>query len=503
MPASELHADVIAEEDAANGNVPEENVIGGGGVEFELVGENGEVIMRSNRETIDDSARQTLTMEEIEVLKKEGSNAGQDLIAKLMLSHTAIDQKTKFSLAKYKLLKTKKYLRRFTILPMDVPLLTHWLIEEKDSAKILEMRNEMLALAGCWGNVHWAGDQGIEGITKNTGGRWLVVDEMAGMLVAAMAERMGTLHNDEKDEEDEDESEVLVPASAEPETGDPTTQPQRTHRHYQDEKDFENSNTITLIHPNAQPNLSLLKYFNFDPSVPSDHPLQTHLKTLSWLQLLSPERDTTYSSVPEEVSTETLATWKSGKRGTYYRKMRRWKKTRAVVDETRAGGFDGLVIAATMDPVSILLHLVPLLKGAAPVVIYSPTIEPLTNIADLYSTSRRTAFIMSPPAEGVPCEDFPLDPTLLLGCTVQTSKIRNWQVLPGRTHPMMTGRGGAEGYLFTATRVLPAEGKVEARGKYKRGKPAQREETDLTEDSSKRRKVEPSDNATPEIKMEE
>jgi len=34
----------------------------------------------------------------------------------------------------------------------------------------------------------------------------------------------------------------------------------------------------------------------------------------------------------------------------------------------------------------------------------------------------------------------------------------------------MTGRGGAEGYLFTATRVLPAEGKVEARGKYKRRK---------------------------------
>ncbi len=36
---------------------------------------------------------------------------GKDLIAKLMLSHTAaIDQKASFSLAKYKLLKTKKYM---------------------------------------------------------------------------------------------------------------------------------------------------------------------------------------------------------------------------------------------------------------------------------------------------------------------------------------------------------------------------------------------------------
>jgi len=34
----------------------------------------------------------------------------------------------------------------------------------------------------------------------------------------------------------------------------------------------------------------------------------------------------------------------------------------------------------------------------------------------------------------------------------------------------MTGRGGAEGYLFTAVRVIPAEGRVEARGKFVRRK---------------------------------
>jgi len=34
----------------------------------------------------------------------------------------------------------------------------------------------------------------------------------------------------------------------------------------------------------------------------------------------------------------------------------------------------------------------------------------------------------------------------------------------------MTGRGGAEGYLFTGIRVVPAEGRVEARGKFARKK---------------------------------
>jgi len=168
---------------------------------------------------------------------------------------------------------------------------------------------------------------------------------------------------------------------------------------------------------------------------------------------------------------------KSGKRGTYYRKLRRYNRTRQIVDTARRGSFSGLVVASQMDPVSVLQHTIPLLAGGAPVVVYSATIEPLTILADLYSTSRRTAFIQSPPQElqGLSQEDiakwkgnedFPLNPTLLLGVSVQTARVREWQVLPGRTHPLMTGRGGAEGYVLTAVRVVPAEGRVEARGKF-------------------------------------
>jgi tRNA (adenine-N(1)-)-methyltransferase non-catalytic subunit len=66
--------------------------------------------------------------------------------------------------------------------------------------------------------------------------------------------------------------------------------------------------------------------------------------------------------------------------------------------------------------------------------------------------------------------EFPVNPTLLLAPMLQTARARSWQVLPGRTHPLMTSRGGAEGFLFTATRVLPVEGKVEARGRFRAGK---------------------------------
>jgi tRNA (adenine-N(1)-)-methyltransferase non-catalytic subunit len=410
-------------------------------------------------------------MEEIEALKKDGAGAGKDLIAKLMLSHTAIDQKTAFSLAKYKLLKTKKYLRQFTILPVDVPMLTHWLIEEKDPGRIMEIREEMLALAGSWGNVHFMGRRQTIPDAENLCGRWLAVDEVGGLLVAAMAERMGILYPpDDEDENEEDNLELPTSESS------PNGHPPIAHPMDDLQANLASTNTITLIHSNAQPNLSLLKYFNFNPDSPNPrHPLATHLKFLSWLQLLSPDSDTTYSTLPPNASPTEISSWKSGKRGTYYRKRRRWARTTAIVDETRRGYFSGLLIASSMDPVSILRSCIPLLSGGAPVVIYSPTIEPIVHLADLYSTSRRTAFVTKPPGDGdlgdwLGSEDFPLNPTLLLGVSVQTSKVRKWQVLPGRTHPLMTGRGGAEGYLFTATRVLPVEGKIEARGKFKRRK---------------------------------
>lgn len=486
VPASEIHADTIAEEEAVANASPDDTAIGGDGADFDLMGENGEPMMRSNRDTVDDSARQTLSMEDIEALKRDSTDAGKDLIAKLMSSHTALDQKTAFSLAKYKLLKTKKYLRRFTILPLDVSLLTQWLIEDKDPGRIMEMREEMLALAGCWGNVHFSGGAHPGSDPGTPSGRYLVVDEVGGLLVAAMAERMGILHPQEDDEEFPEIKDSENPVQ----NTQPNGQSQTPTRHKTSDLNsgIASTNTITLIHSNAQPNLSLLKYFSFIPDAPptiAAHPLHTHLKTISWLQLLSPEDDSTYSTPPPNATPEQITSWKSGKRGTYYRKRRRYARVKAIVDETRAGGFDGLIVASYMDPMGVMKACIPLLRGGAQIAIYSPTIEPLAQLADLYSMSRRTAFITSPPAElrdpsdteagekrkldpsaWQGNEDFPLNPTLLLGVTVQTSKVRKWQVLPGRTHPLMTGRGGAEGYLFTAVRVIPAEGKVAARGKF-------------------------------------
>ncbi|KAM0276615.1 hypothetical protein ACHAQH_006572 [Verticillium albo-atrum] len=547
VPASEIHADVIAEENGDKA-VPDEtaeadadadadavapaNVVAvEDGTDFTLVDKiSGNVIAREGRDKIEAEARQLLTQQEIEALKKSDTDGGRDIIAKLLLSHTSLDEKTAFSLAKYKILKNKKYLRRFSIQPLYTSTLGQFILEEKEPSKIMEMRHEALALLGCWGHVHFGGEE-IEGSPKviandgkpvvdasQLGGRWLVVDDTGGLVVASVAEKMGILHQDlsqhnaandlafratsdrdaiQSDAPDSTPAEltpadtpaVSTPAddtSANPESvpANGATYPTRTYRDDL-EIDLASSNTITLLHSANQPNLALLKYWNCDMANPtpttSSHPLANRLFPLSWLQLIEPESDTTYSSFTPEISEEALREYKASRRGNYHRKRRRWARTRFIVDQARAGGFSGLVVASTMDPISIVRAALPLLAGGAPISIYSPTIEPLTQLADCFSKARRAAWSGNPPTDesGAPLEDlenwpgsddFPVNPALLIGPNVQTSRAKRWQVLPGRTHPLMMGRGGAEGFLFTGSKAVPAEGKIEARGKSKRRK---------------------------------
>ncbi|KAL4914646.1 Gcd10p family-domain-containing protein [Aspergillus aurantiobrunneus] len=460
VSAAELHAESLIAEGEGDDDVE--------------VNEEG-LPLRTNRDTVDDASTQKLTLEEIEALKKESTGAGRDIIAKILESHATIDQKTAFSLAKYTLRKQKKYMKRFTIIPMDVSALTNYMLENREAAtKSMELRDELMGLIGSWGNVHHGGDTSIQKTLSKPNGRYLVVDETGGLVVATMAERMGILHPD-KELDDEENG---LPVEDGKEVAENT--PKRTTRPAQMSA---LGNTITIIHANKQANSSLLKYFGFDHNAPDEsHPLFTHLKSVSWLQLLNPEADPIYAEEPAIIPDSELATLKTNKRGAYHRKRNRWARVQSVVNEVRAGGYDGLIVATLMDPDSVLKHTVPLLAGSAPVVVYSPTVEPLTEITDLYSTTRKTAYInrkreleeqqgqaLSSQSPELTAE-FPLNPTLLLAPTLETVRVRPWQVLPGRTHPMMSGRGGAEGYVFHAIRVIPTTKNIQAAGNPSRKK---------------------------------
>lgn len=481
MPPSELHAEAALEDAPSSpgptGETATPHAANGIPESYDLLADDGTVLMKDNRLTIDDASRQQLTQTEIEELKK--SAGGKEIIEKILANHAGLDEKTAFAKAKYTLRKHKKYLKRFTALPMEVGSLIDY-VTAKEPPRIMEMREETLGLIGAWSNVHFSGVDPID-ITefdKNSiGGRWLACDETGGLVVASMADRMGLLYGPASTGMDTKEARPVkddllhgaAKSAQESQTNGESKTPKPTHR------DFPTpalNNTITLLHPAVQPNLSLLKFFGYDtsssilPPLEMEHPLHTHLKPLSWLQLLNPEEDPTYSK-PEQVAEEILASWKSGKRGNYFKKRRRWERCKSIVEETQRGGFEGVIIASHMDVVTVLENTIPLIRGGGHIVIYSPTLEPLARLVDLFSKERRAAFLAhATKGEDPDKADFPLDPRMLLAPTIQTSRIREWQVLPGRTHPLMTARGGAEGYVFTARRVIPVAGGVEARGNH-------------------------------------
>ena len=193
-----------------------------------------ETLLKDNRLTNDDPSKQALSLEEIETLKQDSSSAsGRAIVAKIMASHSAINEKTTFSLAKYMLRKTRKYMKRFTPLPLDVSTLAYYLLYDKgDASKIMELREENLGMISSWSNVHYsleaslqrmdssrtlqdedgedANETDNEGFMNNQSGRWLVVDDTAGLLVASMAERMGILYHRSLDEEYDTECDAVA-----------------------------------------------------------------------------------------------------------------------------------------------------------------------------------------------------------------------------------------------------------------------------------------------------
>lgn len=526
LRASEIHAETILEEaepdlgEEASASTPSAG-------HFDEYGLPS-TTEKSNVNIIDNTENQKLTYSEIEALKSEPLTNPKDLIALIRANHSQIDQKTAFSLAKYNLRKHKKYMRRFTVLPLDVATLTDWMMNEKDFTKVMEMRNESLGLIGSWANVFASPEVSPDDEPRC---RYLVVDDTSGLVTAAIAERMGLLHHQKPISEgqrttQQQPAEARPPSDATQEAPQTQTEPPPKRPRY--EHPPATSNTITLVHANQQPNLSLLRYFGFDPTQkpaahdPTPHPLYTHLNTLTWLQLLDPASDATYAQEPEVLPTDELAKMKANHRSDYFRKRRRWTRTQQIVNSARDGGFNALIIASATNPVSICKHLVPLLAGGAQVVVYNHHIEPLMELCDVYATARRAAYLQwrnkrmqakEDEEEYVKVEtadvenegeggfrtqaskedeeeaaQFPVDPTLLLTPTVHHSVARPWQVLPGRTHPMMMGKGGAEGgYVMVSTRVIPIEGvAVQARGRQGKNR---KKKTDEQQSGEKRQKL--------------
>lgn len=274
----------------------------------------------NNRLLFDDPSVQAMSMADIEALKKEGLS-GQDLINKVMESHASFDKKTTFSKEKYLKRKQQKFLQQFTPQAITSSELLD-IYTDKDVARIQNLTTETLGYIMSTANAR-------------PGGKYLVVDDVSGVLVAALLERMG------------------------------------------------GQGTIVVAHENEHPNLDSLKYLN----LPQDL-IDKCVKKINWLDFLHPEEAEVDVEFKEKTP-EQIAALRQNQRGQYYRKKQRYddyKIARSIIDSS---DFDACIVATDLFLPSLMPKLVPALAGSKPLVIYSEYKELLVETTNMFQKDLR------------------------------------------------------------------------------------------------------------------
>ncbi|KAG4304251.1 hypothetical protein PORY_002432 [Pneumocystis oryctolagi] len=317
----------------------------------------------NNRETIDDSFNQQLTYEEIMLLKQNKYLNTSDIINKIASSHKTYDQKTAYAKDKYMRKKIQKYHKGFTIIFPTIWEISEYILM-KDFMKIMDLRAEVIAYILNLGNVQ-------------AGGRYIVVDETSGLLIAAILERMDRIGQ------------------------------------------------IMYIHTNEHPNLDNCKYFGQD-YMPEKLIQEDTLLTLNWLDIIDRDR-----KIEFEIKDTSMMKIKQIEK--YLKKKKTYERLKRNIELFKKGDFDGLFIASTYEPSSILQHLIPSVASSSPIIVYSPYREVLVTTSH-YISSRDTHDILAP--------------------IISEIRHRQYQTLSNRTHPFMTSRSSM-GYVLSTIKVIP------------------------------------------------
>ncbi|KZV90693.1 Gcd10p-domain-containing protein [Exidia glandulosa HHB12029] len=259
----------------------------------------------TNELIVDDTTSQTLTHDEIEKLKQAGM--GTEAIIQAQISqHSAFELKTAFSKDKYKKRKEAKFLKAVTVLEPTLFTVAEHLFN-KDHTKMRDLRSDALAHMLTLSNVA-------------PGKRVLVVDDVSGLLVAGILERLGG-------------------------TG----------------------RLLSITDIESPPSYSALTFFNYDQTLVS-----SCLASLNWAMT---DREFTpfVPPPPEEKDVRT-----DRQRQRVSKRAQASKEVQDVREDLWSGDFDALLVASVHEPHSIIAHLAPYLRPSAPVVVHSPYPEPLS-----------------------------------------------------------------------------------------------------------------------------
>ncbi|EOQ99196.1 hypothetical protein E3P92_02727 [Wallemia ichthyophaga] len=181
--------------------------------------------------------------------------------------------------------------------------------------------------------------------------------------------------------------------------------------------------SVLIIHDaDSPPNLDILDSMNFP-----EQSVKECVRYLNWVSI-----DDDFEMPPLKLEAkEGGDNWRSHHERD---KIMKRKEQFTALDNLRKeffdGGFDGLISASQYEPLSIIQRLYTHLSGSAPIVLHHPHLAVLT---DAHMRLRNDANFLAP--------------------VISESWLRQYQVLPGRTHPNMQ-MPATGGYLLHTTKVF-------------------------------------------------
>ncbi|KAM0873740.1 hypothetical protein ACQ4PT_037876 [Festuca glaucescens] len=372
---------------------------------------------RDNRSLVDNNTAQTLSSEDIEAMKREGAS-GDVIVEALIANSSTFGNKTVFSQEKYKLKKQKKYAPKVLLRCPSTRSICETYFK-KYPARIGFMRVDTLSLMLSMANVGAYSDV-------------LVVDMVGGLVAGAVAERLGGTGYVC--------SSYLGSASSSIDiirmynlSGDMTSRIFQAR--LSDLCSLQNSGDASsvisdsiqgeVVEPGTVQNGSTLAQ-PVDTAL-SDENMQSTAAQPVDIEVAEPAMDEHLSQGDNSLldckgSNGTSIAPKSLRAGKAPspERMKYWKEH----------GFSSLIVAAPGHEVeSLVADLLPLLSYSAPFAIYHQHLQPLATCMHSLQVSK-----------------------MAIGLQIMEPWLREYQVLPSRTHPHMQ-MNAFGGYILSGIRI--------------------------------------------------
>mmetsp|Transcript_3665 Transcript_3665/g.5382 ORF Transcript_3665/g.5382 Transcript_3665/m.5382 type:complete len:590 (-) Transcript_3665:114-1883(-) len=354
--------------------------------------------VNDNRNLVDNNTSQKIQADDVQTLRSAGME-GSAIVSAMIENSSTFQNKTDFSKAKYIVRKQMKYQPRCRMVRCTASSVCAGMYL-KDPRKLMNLREDTLAQMLSYSNV-------------SAGCQVLVVETCLGIVTGALAQRLGGY------------GKILSVYSGQ--------QPSYSEMINKFNLSFPEHHSIKWVHSG--------EVFSDDngrvtPPTTNEHGVKDLEKMeremLKWPCHL---QDHTRAYLGKMSTLRDQKEFLAKRCARFARKLTRHTPTEA--RDWLKRPCDSVIIAARYDPTATLLPLLPYLAPSCPFVVFCEFLEPLT---ECFRELQRQS--------------------LAINLRLSDTWMREYQVLPGRTHPSMTMSQNG-GFLLTGIKLCPVTGKNE------------------------------------------